>query len=282
MTDEANKTGQPKNRPTHKRDGTGGSPGNKPKRPTLSLDKDKQEALRKAMSQTENATSTQSDPEDMGEDDIKAPTPLEQIADLTLEVDDLKKQLLLSRADIQNLHKRFERERAETSKYAISNFARDIVAVVDNFERAISSVPEGAPEENEGLKSLLDGVTIAEREFLNILERHGIKRINPVGELFDPHKHQAMMEQEDKSVAAGTILQVVQCGYLISDRMLRPAMVLVAKGGEKPVRSAKSDVDEAADAKSGSENQTTSDAKQDDTTGRDGGHGQSQNGTKDL
>ena len=239
MTDESNKPGQSKG--TSNRQAAGSAPGAEPKtkRPTLSLDKDKQEALRKAVS---GADAPGSEPESAsGEKDIpiEEPSPTEQIGNLTTQVEKLKNQLLLSQADIQNLHKRFERERAETAKFAISNFARDIVGVVDNFERAISSVPEEAPAENEALRSLLDGVTIAEREFLNILERHGVKRINPEGEIFDPHQHQAMMEQEDASVAAGTILQVVQCGYLIGARVLRPAMVLVAKGGEKPVRGPK-------------------------------------------
>ena len=241
MTDDTNKPGQSKDASNTQKANAAPNNNGKPKRPTLSLDKDKQDALRKAMGSAQDSLLASGQTNDEHEDPIEEPSPQKQIAKLTTQVERLKKQLLLSQADIQNLHKRFERERAGTSKFAISNFARDVVGVVDNFERAISSVPENAPAENEALKSLLDGVTIAEREFLNMLERHGVKRINPKGELFDPHQHQAMLEQEDKSVAAGTILQVVQCGYLISDRVLRPAMVMVAKGGEKPVRPAKSD-----------------------------------------
>lgn len=149
------------------------------------------------------------------------------------QVEDLTKRLLTAHADIQNLHKRLERERSETAKYAITNFARDTVAVADNFERAITSVPDGASEDNPVLKALLDGVTMTEREFLNVLERHGVKRDTPSGELFDPNRHQAVMEENAASVTAGTILKVFQPGYIIEDRVLRPAMVVVARGGPK-------------------------------------------------
>jgi molecular chaperone GrpE len=156
-----------------------------------------------------------------------------QIEQLNAEKADLTDRLVRAHAEIQNLHKRLEREREETAKYAIAKFARDTVAVADNFERAIMSVPEEALADNPVLKSLLDGVTMTEREFLNVLERHGVKRIDPKGEPFDPHNQQAMMEQEDPSVPAGTVLQVYQPGYMIADRVLRPAMVVVSKGGPK-------------------------------------------------
>lgn len=166
--------------------------------------------------------------------------PLEDAGVLATKLDELNAQkadltdrLVRAHAEIQNLHKRLEREREETSKYAIAKFARDTVAVADNFERAILSVPEEALSDNPMLKNLLDGVTMTEREFLNVLEKHGVVRVDPKGEPFDPHKHQAMMEQEDASVSAGTVLQVFQPGYMIGDRVLRPAMVVVAKGGPK-------------------------------------------------
>ena len=139
-------------------------------------------------------------------------------------------------AEIQNLHRRREKEAEEASKYAITKFARDTVAVADNFERAINSVPADATKDNPVLKSLLDGVTMTEREFLKILERHGVKRISPRDEPFDPHQHQAVMEQEDRTVPSGTVLQVYQPGYVIAERVLRPAMVVVARGGPKPVK----------------------------------------------
>jgi len=162
------------------------------------------------------------------------PEPADAVAILNAQVEDLTKRLLTAHADIQNLHKRTAREREETSKYAISKFASDTVAVADNFERAISSVPEGATADNPVLKALLEGVTMTEREFLNVLERHGVVRISPEGEIFDPHRHQAVMEENKPSVMSGTILKVFQPGYMIEDRVLRPAMVVVAKGGQKP------------------------------------------------
>lgn len=168
-----------------------------------------------------------------------------QIEELNAQKADLTERLMRAHADIQNLHKRLEREREETAKYAISKFARDTVAVADNFERAINAVPEEALADNPMLKSLLDGVTMTEREFLNVLEKHGVVRINPKGEPFDPHRHQAMAEQEDASVPTGTVLQVYQPGYMIADRVLRPAMVVVSKGGPRAAKPAKADDGEA-------------------------------------
>lgn len=159
-----------------------------------------------------------------------------QQTDLANRLAEAQKDIHRYQAEIQNLHRRREREAEEAGKYAITKFARDVVGVSDNFERAISSVPADAVDENAVLKSLLDGVTMTEREFLNVLERHGVQRISPQDEPFDPHKHQAVMEQEDRSVPAGTVLQVYQAGYMIADRILRPAMVVVARGGPKPVR----------------------------------------------
>ena len=145
-------------------------------------------------------------------------------------------KVLRTYADLDNMRKRVEREKEETAKYAITKFARDVVAVADNFERAILSVPAEAKVDNPALNALIDGVTLTEREFLNVLERHGVKRVAPQGEAFNPHHHQAVMEQHNPDVAAGTVLQVFQPGYLIDDRVLRPAMVVVAAGGAKPVK----------------------------------------------
>ncbi len=178
-------------------------------------------------------------------------------------------------AEIQNLHRRREKEAEEASKFAITKFARDTVAVADNFERAINSVPAEATKDNPVLKSLLDGVTMTEREFLNVLERHGVVRISPKDEIFDPHRHQAVMEQEDSSVPAGTVLQVYQPGYVIAERVLRPAMVVVARGGPKPTKPVQStSTGEAAAAshephpQSGDSNQSRS--PDEDSTGAAG------------
>ena len=153
---------------------------------------------------------------------------------LQADLDGLKNQNLRLLADMDNLRKRMEREKEETAKYAIGKFAADVVNVADNFERATNAVPEGAADEDGPLKSLVEGVTMTEREFMNVLERHGVHRLDPGGEAFNPHKHQAVMEVQNPDVAPGTIVQVFQPGYMIDDRVLRPAMVVVAKGGVKP------------------------------------------------
>lgn len=162
----------------------------------------------------------------------------EKVGELQNQVADLTDRLLRAHAEMENLRKRAAKEREDTAKYAIQKFAGDVVNVADNFERAILSVPQDAVGENAAFKSLLDGVSLTEREFLNVLDRHGVKRLSPQGEQFNPHQHQAVMEAQDPSVAAGTIVQVFQTGYVIQDRVLRPAMVVVAKGGPKQPKPA--------------------------------------------
>jgi len=157
------------------------------------------------------------------------------------QIADLTDRLLRAHAEMDNIRKRAEREREDTAKYAISKFARDVVGVADNFERAVQAVPAGAADQDPALKGLVEGVTMTERELLNVFERHGIRRICPKGEAFNPHLHQAMMEMENPEVAPGTVLEVYQSGYVIEDRVLRPAMVVVAKGGPKPGRPAASE-----------------------------------------
>ncbi len=155
-------------------------------------------------------------------------------------------QLLRSVAETENVRRRLEKDKEETAKYAISKFAKDILSVGDNFQRAIAAVPKEAIETDPALKTLLDGVVLAERDFRSVLERNGVKAIDPIGEQFNPHNHQAVMEKEDASVPTGTVLQVFQIGYLIDDRCLRPAMVVVSRGGPKAAKgessSAKPDI----------------------------------------
>ena len=156
---------------------------------------------------------------------------------LMAENADLKDKLLRAHAEMDNIRKRGEREKGEAHKYAVTKFARDIVTVGDNFQRAIETVPAGAAEQSAALKSFLEGVTMTERELLNTLERHGIQRIDPKGQPFNPHHHQAVSEVQNVEVPSGTVTQVFQAGYLIEDRVLRPAMVVVAKGGAKAVKA---------------------------------------------
>jgi molecular chaperone GrpE len=184
---------------------------------------------------SERAGSTPAQP---AEGAPSAPThPDDVIAALRAEAAELKDKFLRAHAEVENIRKRAEREKEETAKYAITRFARDVVNVGDNFQRAIDAVPPGAAEQDAALKSFLEGVTMTERELLNALERHGIKRIQPVNEPFNPHLHQAVMEIQRTDVPAGTVVQVFQAGFTIEDRVLRPAMVAVAKGGPKPAQA---------------------------------------------
>jgi molecular chaperone GrpE len=150
------------------------------------------------------------------------------------EIDDIKDKLLRAHAEVDNIRKRAEREKEDAAKYAVTKLARDIVGVGDNFQRAIDAVPAGAAERDATLKSFLEGVTMTERELLNVLDRHGIKRLQPMNEPFNPHLHQAVTQVPRDDVPAGTIVAVYQAGYTIADRVLRPAMVGVSQAAPKP------------------------------------------------
>ncbi len=166
-----------------------------------------------------------------------------EVETLQAQIADLTNRLLRAHADLDNLRKRSEREKQETARYAITSFAKDTVGLVDNFERAKQAVAAEAVEKDQHLKALLEGIDMTEREFLNVLERHGVKRVSPKGEPFDPRLHQAVMEREDKSVANGTVVEVFQAGYTIEERCLRPAMVVVARGGAKSDTNSKGPTD---------------------------------------
>jgi molecular chaperone GrpE len=137
---------------------------------------------------------------------------------------------------MENLRRRTEREKTDTARYAISNFARDVLTVGDNLKRTIEHVPHEAAAQDPALKSFLEGVELTERELLNVLERHGVTRLDPKGARFDPNFHQAMYEVQDPGVPEGTVVDVMQAGYAIGDRCLRPALVAVAKGGAKQAK----------------------------------------------
>jgi molecular chaperone GrpE len=156
-----------------------------------------------------------------------------QLATLEGRIADLTDRLLRAHAEMDNVRKRTERDKEDTAKYAISKFARDVLGVGDNLQRATAAVPPGAADADPALKALVEGVALTEREFANVLERNGVKRIDPEGEPFNPHQHQAMIEIEKPDMVPGTIVQVYAPGYILEDRVLRPAMVVVAKGGEK-------------------------------------------------
>jgi molecular chaperone GrpE len=150
-----------------------------------------------------------------------------------------KDKLLRVLAEMENLRRRTEREIADTRVYGVSAFARDILAVADNMERALQALDAELREKADaGVKALLDGVELTERELLKVLEKHGVKKFEPMGEKFDPNLHQAMFEMPDPSRPAGTVAQVVQPGYMIGERVLRPALVAIAKGGPKATAEA--------------------------------------------
>tara|TARA_E500000178_G_scaffold260068_1_gene256913 strand:- start:122 stop:781 length:660 start_codon:yes stop_codon:yes gene_type:complete len=153
-------------------------------------------------------------------------------ADLEPEEEELRNQLLRAMADNENLRKRTEREVAAAKKYGPFSFVRDLLASLDNLEKAISLIPENKDQMDETLKNILIGVDMTGREFASVLERHGISKINPEGEKFDYNLHQAMFEVPTNEVEPGTVVQVVQLGYLLHDRLIRPAMVGVSKAVE--------------------------------------------------
>jgi len=152
------------------------------------------------------------------------------------ELAETKDRLLRALAETENVRRRLQRERDDAQKYAASAFARDLLSAVDNLRRAIEAVPE-AEVKDQRTRSLLDGVAATERELLAAFERNGLKRIDPKGERFDHNFHQAIFEAERPDVPPGTIVEVLQPGYILHDRLLRPAMVGVAKGGRAEARA---------------------------------------------
>jgi molecular chaperone GrpE len=154
----------------------------------------------------------------------------ERLARAEAEAAEFKDKALRALAEVENIRRRGEREREDALKYATTNFARDLVSSADNLRRALSSVPD-AEVKDELTKTLLAGVAATERELLGAFEKHGIRRVDPKGEKFDHNFHQAIFEVENTGKPAGTVVEVLQPGYVLHDRLLRPAMVGVAKSG---------------------------------------------------
>ncbi|MDR3439649.1 nucleotide exchange factor GrpE [Telmatospirillum sp.] len=162
-----------------------------------------------------------------------APAPSPREVELEAEVVKLKDQLLRAVAETENVRRRLEQQAEDRGKYAVGNFAKDILQVADNLHRALESIPAEARNDDPMAHKLVEGVELTQRTFLSTLERYGIKRIVSLGQRFDPHFHQAMMEIEDVTAVAGTVVLEMQAGYTIHDRLLREAMVGVSKGGPK-------------------------------------------------
>lgn len=152
-----------------------------------------------------------------------------QIVALEEQVKALKEQGLRYLAEGENIRRRAQKEREDTAKYVVADFARSLLEVADNFERALGAVP--ADGMSEALKNLVTGIEATGRQLNAALERHGIRKINPLGQTFDPNFHQVMLEVEAPEKPAGTVVQVLQAGYVIHDRLLREALVAVSKGG---------------------------------------------------
>lgn len=160
-----------------------------------------------------------------------------EAAALAKEVAEYKDKLLRTLADMENLRRRTDREVADARTYGVTSLARDMVGVADNLRRALEAAGESGAVAEGPAKDLRDGVELIERDLLKVLERHGIKRFDPQGAKFDPNFHQAMFEVPDDSIAAGLVAQVIQPGYMIGERVLRPALVGVSKESSKAATS---------------------------------------------
>jgi molecular chaperone GrpE len=168
-----------------------------------------------------------------------AADPIETLAK---EAADFRDRWMRALAEMENLRRRTEREVADARLYGVTGFARDMVGIADNLSRALEAVPpELRASAESDITALIEGVELTDRELAKVLEKHGVKKLNPKGQKFDPNFHQAMFEIPDASVPAGTVAQVVQEGYVIGDRVLRPALVGVAKGGPKATVGAAND-----------------------------------------
>ncbi|MZR29912.1 nucleotide exchange factor GrpE [Sneathiella litorea] len=204
---------------------------NEPKQHPLN-DQEENEKLSKEAQAAADALKQDEEDANSETDTTEQSSDVDIVAEKDAEIADLKDKLLRAMADVENMRRRAEREKQDAHTYGVTKFARDILGVADNLRRAIESIPDTA-RENADVKSVLPGIEMTESELLNTLEKHQIRKIDPKGEKFDPNLHQAMYEIEDPSVEPGTVLQVTQAGFVIADRLLRPAMVGVSKGGQK-------------------------------------------------
>ena len=182
------------------------------------------------MTQENETPETVQAPEDKA---VPQETVGDRVQELESQLAQAKNDVLYAKAEVENVRRRLETQAEERGKYAVMNFAKDVLSVADNLRRALDAVPAEARESSELGKTLTVGVEMTERELLGTLERYGIRPVPAHGERFDANVHQAMMEVEDSTVAAGTVVLVMQTGYKIHDRLLRPALVGVSKGGPK-------------------------------------------------
>jgi len=179
--------------------------------------------------------------------------PAARLAELEAEAADLKDKLLRALAETENVRRRAQRDREEASKYAISNFAREMIVVADNLRRALDHVSPDTRRQDDVVESLAAGVEMTERAMLAAFERFGIRPIEALGQAFDHNLHEAMFEVPDPSQPAGTVVKVMENGYVLDDRLLRPARVGVAKGGPRQANAGAAA--ESADAKAAAKEQ---------------------------
>ena len=188
------------------------------------------------------------EPESGADENAAAPQAeaTDDVAALTSAVQELRDKYLRAVAEADNVRKRAERDVADARTYGIAGFARDIISVSDNLARALEAIEPDARASAEGtLKALLDGVDLTRRELERALKKQGVRPLNPKGDKFDPHFHQAMYEVPDTGAAPGTVVEVMQTGYAIGERVLRPALVAVAKGSSKAPAQSSASKDEA-------------------------------------
>jgi len=184
------------------------------------------------MTDVKQSKSEEIDPDDLAEAEIDSgpeDTIKEPVEALGEQVSELKDQLLRSVAELDNYRKRAEREKEQLRKFGIANFAKDLLSVADNLRRAVESGPSDLEGADESVKNLIVGVEMTEKELLNAFEKNSVRKIDPVGEKFDYNFHQAMFEVESDKEEPGVVMQVLQPGYAIEDRVLRAAMVGVSK-----------------------------------------------------
>ena len=184
------------------------------------------------MTDVKQSKSEEIDPDDLAEAEIDSgpeDTIKEPVEALEEQVSELKDQLLRSVAELDNYRKRSEREKEQLRKFGIANFAKDLLSVADNLRRAVESGPSDLEGADESVKNLIVGVEMTEKELLNAFEKNRVRKIDPVGEKFDYNFHQAMFEVESDKEEPGVVMQVLQPGYAIEDRVLRAAMVGVSK-----------------------------------------------------
>lgn len=168
-----------------------------------------------------------------------APEPADPVAEAKRQAAEFKDKLLRTLAEMENLRKRTEREVFDARLYGIAGFARDVLAVADNMHRALDAIGSELRESDDAkVKALIEGVELTERELLKTLEKNGVKKFSPQGEKFDPNLHQAMYEVPTSDLPPGLVAEVIQAGYMIGERVLRPAMVAVSKAVQKTPASA--------------------------------------------